>query len=741
MKILLFFIILTVYVISSPPTLMTGDGGEFITSACTLGISHPPGYPLYCLIEKLCTFMPLCNPAWRVTFGSILFSLFSAILIFVLLKEITKNEVIALFTVLIYSFSSTVWSQAIVAKVYPLNAFFVLLCLVFLIFWQKHADVRYLYLFALVFGISLSNHYPLMLIASPAFFIYIILNHNNLNIKTILTSSIIAVLGLLVYAYLPIRAAAHPPNNWGNPHDITNFIAHVLRKQYTLLEFGQKIPLSDKVKFIEFFFLEVLKQFNIFSAAALLGAIVLFKENKKLLISLFLLFLTNGVFLTYILQFAYNPERLGIVSVYYIPAYIAVSVFAGIGLNHLYLIMKQSLYKIILTSVIMLSFMSVFAYSFANNYNRNDFLAYDYGKNLLSFLKKNSTLFIVRAGDESLFSSLFMQKVMKKREDLKIIDCWGNVFVNIYGDDFPLITDKAKWLSTRKTIEGDIIKNTINPAYYLSFAPEEIGSDFTLKPNGMFNLVDKGSFKETKGDIWQRYNYRGAYSRTFKDYQEREMVGYYFYAQGILKSGQERSQYFEKAALAAYDVNWLINNIGLAYYRSGEYNKAKNKFVTLLKSYPADFAAWFNLGLVYKATNKLAETEQCFEKCVKYNAQDLDSFKELADAMYANGKHEAAGKILSGVFKGNKKHADIYYASGTALYMKKEYLKAIDEWQKALLVKPDYAIIYYNMGVAYSDIKDYVKAKQALEKYISLDQDSNSALRKNVEIFIKNLRV
>jgi tetratricopeptide (TPR) repeat protein len=741
MKIALFFLVLTIYVISSPPALMTGDGGEFITSACTLGISHPPGYPLYCLVEKICTFLPLSNPAWRVTFGSILFSVFSALLLFVLLKEITKNEAVSLFTALVYSFSSTVWSQAIVAKVYPLNAFFVLLCLVFLIFWQKHEDNRYFYLFALVFGLSLSNHYPLMLIASHAFLSLIIMNFKYLNIKTIITSAIFAVLGCLVYSYLPIRAAAHPPNNWGNPHDAANFLAHVLRKQYKLLEFGQKIPLSDKIKFIVFFFQEILKQFNLFSGAALLGAIVIFKENKKLFVSLLLLFLTNGVFLTYILQFAYNPERLGIVSVYYIPAYISVSIFAGIGLNYLYLKMKQSLHKVILTMVIMLSFLAVFAYSFENNYNRNDFLAYDYGKNIVSFLKKDSTLFIVKAGDESLFSSLFVQKVMRKREDLKIIDCWGNVFVNIYSDDFTFITDKNKWLNTRKTIEGALVKATANPAYYLSFAPEEIGSGFSLKNDGMFYAVDKAEPANSKDNVWQLYNYRGIYAHSFRDYQEREIAGYYFYAQGNIKNNTESDSYLKKAAFSAFDVDWLVNNIGLSYYRNGDFNKAKYIFTKLLKSYPTDFSAWFNLGLVYKAVNIPLEAEQCFEKCVKLNPQDLDSFKELADVLFINGKHYEAGKIYNNVLKGNKKYADLYYASGTSFYMKKEYLKAIDEWQKALLVKPDYAIIYYNMGVAYADMRDYAKAKQVLEKFLSLDQDTGSTLHKNVQVFIKNMRV
>jgi len=45
-------------------------------------------------------------------------------------------------------------------------------------------------------------------------------------------------IGALVYLYLPLRAAAHPPVNWGDPHDWAGFWWAVSGRPYRQLAFG-----------------------------------------------------------------------------------------------------------------------------------------------------------------------------------------------------------------------------------------------------------------------------------------------------------------------------------------------------------------------------------------------------------------------------------------------------------------------------------------------------------------------
>ncbi|MCL5269577.1 MAG: DUF2723 domain-containing protein, partial [bacterium] len=45
-----FGIALGLYVRTMAPTVTLEDSGEFIAAAYCLGVAHPPGYPLWCLL-------------------------------------------------------------------------------------------------------------------------------------------------------------------------------------------------------------------------------------------------------------------------------------------------------------------------------------------------------------------------------------------------------------------------------------------------------------------------------------------------------------------------------------------------------------------------------------------------------------------------------------------------------------------------------------------------------------------
>lgn len=60
------------YTMTLYPTIAGGDSGELVAESCHLGISHPPGYPLYNIVVHLFThYLPFGDtPAWRANFFS-----------------------------------------------------------------------------------------------------------------------------------------------------------------------------------------------------------------------------------------------------------------------------------------------------------------------------------------------------------------------------------------------------------------------------------------------------------------------------------------------------------------------------------------------------------------------------------------------------------------------------------------------------------------------------------------------
>src|SRR6185503_9130409 len=123
----IFFISFAIYLITLPHSIFFGDSPEFMASAATLGIPHPPGYPAYVLMAKLFTFLPFGNLEFRIGIFSVLSASLSLVVFYFLFMKAAKtlypgtgilNQWIGWITALILGFSGLFWSQAIMAKVY-----------------------------------------------------------------------------------------------------------------------------------------------------------------------------------------------------------------------------------------------------------------------------------------------------------------------------------------------------------------------------------------------------------------------------------------------------------------------------------------------------------------------------------------------------------------------------------------------------------------------------------------------
>ena len=145
-RILIFIITLSVYIVSSPPVISTGDSGEFMTGAAVLGISHPPGFPVYTIVTRLFYNIPIANPGWRMEFGSMFTAAVAAMFLFSLMLLATKNAAASFIGAAAYAFAPTVWSQAVIAETYSLNALFVALLLFLILLFIERKQAVWLYI-------------------------------------------------------------------------------------------------------------------------------------------------------------------------------------------------------------------------------------------------------------------------------------------------------------------------------------------------------------------------------------------------------------------------------------------------------------------------------------------------------------------------------------------------------------------------------------------------------------------
>jgi len=121
--------LLPVYLSTMSRTVGQADTFEFQVVAPQLGIAHPTGYPLYLLLGKLFSLVPVGSVAWRINVGTAVLATMALIFFFKFLWELWGEAETAVLGAVVIGLTSTLWSQAIAAEVYALHALVVCVAL------------------------------------------------------------------------------------------------------------------------------------------------------------------------------------------------------------------------------------------------------------------------------------------------------------------------------------------------------------------------------------------------------------------------------------------------------------------------------------------------------------------------------------------------------------------------------------------------------------------------------------
>lgn len=171
----LFIASFALYIRTLASSLVSGDSAEFQTIAYTLGLGHPTGYPIYVLLAKLFTFLPVREIAYRVN----LFSAFCAALtvgvVFLILRKLGAMYAAAVYSSLALAFIPLFWKYASIAEVYTLSAACLALILLFILKWKETHNPRWLFLAGLFGGLSLGVHATVAL-SGVVVFLYLALS-------------------------------------------------------------------------------------------------------------------------------------------------------------------------------------------------------------------------------------------------------------------------------------------------------------------------------------------------------------------------------------------------------------------------------------------------------------------------------------------------------------------------------------------------------------------------------------
>ena len=184
-----FLITLGLYAKTMAPTVAFWDTGEFISCSFILGVPHPPGSPLYVLLGRLFSMVPIGSVAARVTFMSVLSSALAVLFVYhsavTLARRALGGEALRAFgdardwatsmgaavAALCLATSYTFWFNGTEAEVYAYSLFFVCGGLWLIFYWEgtRHGagNDRWLFFIAYFFGLGGGLHL-LCLLTIPA---------------------------------------------------------------------------------------------------------------------------------------------------------------------------------------------------------------------------------------------------------------------------------------------------------------------------------------------------------------------------------------------------------------------------------------------------------------------------------------------------------------------------------------------------------------------------------------------
>jgi hypothetical protein len=511
---LIGLVVFAVYLITASPAVTEFDSGELAAVQATLGIAHPPGYPLFTIIGFLFLKIPLAvTPIFQLHILSIIWSTLSVVF-FVLTAKLILEEIgefksssseksveaslelldkfpegskyIAVVAAgLIFSFSKILWTQSREVEVYSLEMLVGILIIYFsfkAFFSEKTSGFtasKYWIVVAFLFGAGFSNHMMTLYLIPATIYLYFLQNKLTLKSISFLTfcTVIVVVIALISYSYIPIRASQNPIMNWGNPTDLKTTYEHVTAKYYGQFFF----PGWETIKKQLTFFVASIgflpgkqnlwnSEFNINVVFVLTGFAISLILRRKLFTYFFLILFTTLFFTV-----NYNiPD----IYTYFSFAYLSLGFFSVISIALVVKFLSSNVVKKLVAIILLASallFQVVSSYGFVN---RSDYyIIEDYTKALLRYIGKDAVIF-TNQWDYFLSPGYYIQQVCGYRKDVQIV----------HKDLIPL-----SWYMKEEKEKGQILFKTETQSFDIS--NYTAGREFYISPEILKDEVYTGKFK------------------------------------------------------------------------------------------------------------------------------------------------------------------------------------------------------------------------------------------------------
>ncbi|MFT7213985.1 MAG: hypothetical protein ACI9XK_004248 [Granulosicoccus sp.] len=460
-SLLLFLFSAALYCWSMPQSITLIDAGLFQMVCDANGLAHPSGFPIATLACHGLSYLPfegvIPGNLLSVIFGSL-----TVIALYFTALQLRLTRTYAASAAVLLACSTHYWSQAIIIEVYTLNSFLLLCAFYFALRYNQNNVSRDLYISAFFLGTGLANHWPLIVVSTPALAALVIYSTASLRQlfqpRHVLLGSLSIIVGLSPYLLLLTKndnsMLIHGPIN-----SLEQFVHYIARTAYDDTFLNQSERTYSYLWRLPF---ESIQTFGY--AAWLLIPIGLVRSFHQLktnhAIALVALWVANCLLLPLLTDYPYSYEMRSIVITWTLLAHISCALWMAIGLQAIGSWVGGIRWSGQAASAV--SILLVLLISAPFNYRAQDHVVDHYGRTLLMSLDENAILFV--RSDNQTGPLGYLHYVEGVRPD-----------IDIYNLDSVLFDNRLTPIQASEEAKADtilqFIKHATRPVYSIAPLP------------------------------------------------------------------------------------------------------------------------------------------------------------------------------------------------------------------------------------------------------------------------------
>ncbi len=175
-----------------------------------------------------------------------------------------------------------------------------------------------------------------------------------------------------------------------------------------------------------------------------------------------------------------------------------------------------------------------------------------------------------------------------------------------------------------------------------------------------------------------------------------------------------------------------LYSLGVCYSELGKHQEAVSFYKKAIACDKENFEAYHNIGVSYQSLGLLEEAKTSYQSAISVKGDFFASYKNLGIVLLLQKNYKESLRVFLDAAKLLPKNAQIYLLIGDSLSKLGLLDKAIQVYQKNLMLDENNFKGLMGLGHVYINLRDFNKAKECFDKVLDMDitnEDAHNALK------------